>query len=215
MSDYHVWPQETRLASSVRYSLPHKVKGAGGAEAIDQDIRDQLLKDCDQVLGEVGGTVHQIIISGDVAFSGQPDEYATAREWLGKLEQKVKCAPDAIRMVCGNHDIDRGVAKNSQGIRDIQAKLRSEDLDKLNDYIKGIVECPFGGPAAYSPLANYNRFAESPYRSNLRRKLQQGKSGTAHETDGGSGQAGSHVRSRSVPGRPRELLVGRCFTTKR
>lgn len=143
------------------------VKGAGGADAIDHDIRDQLLKDCDRVLGEVGGTVHQIIISGDVAFSGQPDEFTKARDWLALLEQKLNCAPDAIRMVCGNHDIDRGVAKNSRGIRDIQARLRSEPVEMLNDYIREIVECPHGGPATFEPLANYNRFAESPYRSHF------------------------------------------------
>lgn len=144
-----------------------KVKGIGGAEAIDQDIRDQLLKDCDRILGDVGGTVHQIIISGDVAFSGQPDEYNTAREWIAKLGHKVNCAPDAIRMVCGNHDIDRGVAKSSQSIRDIQERLRKEPVATLSDYIKAIVECPHGGPAAFGPLSNYNRFAESPYQSHF------------------------------------------------
>lgn len=145
----------------------HKVKGSGGTEAIDQDIRDQLLKDCDRVLPTVGGVVHQIIISGDIAFSGQPDEYDKARDWLAKLEQKVNCAPDAIRMVCGNHDVDRGVARTSQNIRDIQAKLRSLPVEHLNDYVKAIVECPHGGPAAFGPLANFNRFAESPYGSHF------------------------------------------------
>lgn len=68
----------------------------------------------------IGEEVHQglvpdlIAITGDLAFSGKPEEYALAREWLdGELWSVLSqdlAAPlprDRLLLVPGNHDVDR------------------------------------------------------------------------------------------------------------
>ncbi len=74
-------------------------------------VRDQLIRDIRERAERIDpalARVDFVVFSGDLAFSGKPDEYKTARQHL--LEpalDAVGLKPDRLFMVPGNHDLDR------------------------------------------------------------------------------------------------------------
>ncbi len=54
-----------------------------------------------------------VVITGDLAFAGRPDEYTLARAWLEDLWPVLTTDPaaplpqDRLLLVPGNHDVDR------------------------------------------------------------------------------------------------------------
>lgn len=85
---------------------------------------DTILKPVDKVVSAINadwvGVNHiYIIISGDIAFSGQKDEYIKAQEWINSLlleiQEKIKL-PTSIYLVPGNHDCD---FSKSLGVRKV------------------------------------------------------------------------------------------------
>jgi len=61
-----------------------------------------------------------VIMSGDLAFSGQPGEFRTAElRLLDPLQEALKLTRDRIILVPGNHDVDRALVD-----QDLEAGLR-------------------------------------------------------------------------------------------
>jgi predicted MPP superfamily phosphohydrolase len=50
-----------------------------------------------------------VLVSGDVAYSGQPQEYVLAAEFMHKLASRLSLEPDMFFFVPGNHDVDRHI----------------------------------------------------------------------------------------------------------
>ena len=71
-----------------------------------------------------------ILVTGDVAFSGHAEEYATARRWLLEVAGSVGLGPDRVFVVPGNHDVNR-TADDDRDTRRLVQTLRSgaESLD--------------------------------------------------------------------------------------
>lgn len=127
----------------------------GTAQDPNFHLRNELLRDLRQQCDRIGPPV-VIIVSGDVAFSGDPEEFAFATEWL---ERVCDACGGSLRLVfvCpGNHDVVREQAdrnlvqlihnaiKNAQDTNDEIAKqLRDKDARRL----------------LYESLDNYNAFA--------------------------------------------------------
>jgi predicted MPP superfamily phosphohydrolase len=62
-----------------------------------------------------GARVDVILVTGDVAFSGNgvaDDEYARARAWLFAVGKAAGVAPASIFLVPGNHDVNRSVDRD-------------------------------------------------------------------------------------------------------
>lgn len=66
-----------------------------------------------------GGKPDIIIVSGDIAHSGQPEEYVIAASFLDQILEVTGCTKNQLIVVPGNHDIDRnggsGLARTLQG----------------------------------------------------------------------------------------------------
>ena len=77
-----------------------------GTLVVHEDVRSALLLDA-SALAARRGKADLVIVGGDTAFRGEPDEYKRAGEWLDKLTEAVKCdAETDVRVVPGNHDCD-------------------------------------------------------------------------------------------------------------
>jgi predicted phosphodiesterase len=75
--------------------------------AWDADIvLRELLKDVRARLEE-GLRPDLILVSGDIAYSGQPAEYELARAFFDDLLAAVDLPPERLFLVPGNHDVDR------------------------------------------------------------------------------------------------------------
>lgn len=71
-------------------------------------LGDAWLASLDELRQE--GTVDLVCFTGDLANSGQADEYAVAGEWLTKSLSRLEVPRERLFLVPGNHDIDRSQA---------------------------------------------------------------------------------------------------------
>lgn len=74
-------------------------------------VLDALLATVDD-LRKHGRAVDLIFVTGDVAFSGRPEEYARAEAYLADLCAAAGLPRSAMHIVPGNHDVDRAAGEN-------------------------------------------------------------------------------------------------------
>lgn len=92
----------------VHLSDIHFGQEKGADLIIHDDVKERLIDDAEeQVRKHVAGPAKGLIVTGDVAYGGKPKEYADAGRWLDRLAKAVGCRPTAVKLVPGNHDIDR------------------------------------------------------------------------------------------------------------
>ncbi len=72
-----------------------------------------------------------IVVTGDIAFSGAAEQYASARAWLLDLAALLKLGLEHVFLVPGNHDVDRSMEKADRNVARLLRGLRAgaEDLD--------------------------------------------------------------------------------------
>jgi predicted MPP superfamily phosphohydrolase len=77
--------------------------------------------------------IDHIFVTGDIAFSAQPDEYTCARKWFEPIVKAAGVGFDRMRFVPGNHDVDRQAVKKSPLLRSAHhaARERRVELDEL------------------------------------------------------------------------------------
>jgi predicted MPP superfamily phosphohydrolase len=90
-----------------------------------QALLDDLVEQCRQT--------HRpdvLFVTGDIAFSGKPEQYAQARAWLDQVGRAVGIGPERMYVVPGNHDVDRSVDRD-RDVGRLLGALRSgqEPLD--------------------------------------------------------------------------------------
>ena len=122
---------------------------------IHDDVKRQLIEDARKVVRKLpGGVAHGILVTGDIAHSGKPEQYKQAGEWLDELAAAVQCEIYRIQMVPGNHDVDR----------DKESVSSSHILDVLkgggpSEYEK-IIDNETDRASLFSRFEAYERFSE-------------------------------------------------------
>lgn len=109
-------------------------KGDGELQ-INNDIKERLIDDCVDVLNsckpdKVGG----VLVTGDLAYAGKESEYEDAGRWLDRLTAAVGCKRTEVRIVPGNHDIDRSAI--TVGTGDMLENIAKFGQEKLDAYLK-------------------------------------------------------------------------------
>jgi hypothetical protein len=69
-----------------------------------------------------------ILVTGDIAWSGKPDQYADASKWLLDVAHRLDLAPNRIFVVPGNHDVDRSIDAD-RNVKRLLRGLRGGDDD--------------------------------------------------------------------------------------
>lgn len=102
------------------------------------------------------GSPDAIVISGDIAFAGDQDEFEFATDWLGKLCEACGCSMQSVFVVPGNHDVVRGLADQDlvQLIHG-QIKRSADPTAELAKYLSN----PAVSRLLYESLDNFNQFA--------------------------------------------------------
>lgn len=143
----------------VHLSDIHFKKGISGT-AMDPNsfIKKEFINDIAEQCRLIGESPAAIIISGDIAFAGQKEEYAAALSWLEEICSKSNTDLSKIFLVPGNHDIDRGMAENK-----VTASLR-KTINDSGDHareraLSGHLLDENAGAIIYKPLEQYNNFA--------------------------------------------------------
>jgi hypothetical protein len=79
----------------------------GDAHDVDNDVRNELERDLRNFMATRVQKLDGIIVSGDIAFGGQPEEFAYGRGWIERIRELVDCPTFGVMMTPGNHDVDR------------------------------------------------------------------------------------------------------------
>jgi predicted phosphodiesterase len=89
-----------------------------------QVLRDDLVEQCRQHRPDL------LFVTGDIAFSGKPEQYQQARAWLDDTGSAIGLAPERVFAVPGNHDVDRDVDRDRDTARLLrELRAGSENLD--------------------------------------------------------------------------------------
>ena len=120
---------------------------------IDRPVRDAILHDARSLRGQVG-SVHGILITGDIAYAGKAGEYNTALEWLAQLAEILNCEKEYLWCVPGNHDVDQSVLKENTAISAVHHRLR-QAADR-NVQLRKDLEVENTGRLVFSPLRAYS-----------------------------------------------------------
>ena len=130
---------------------------AKGQHKWDEDIVLRALLDDVRARVEDGLTPDVILVSGDIAFSGAPEEYALAGHFFDDLLKATSLPKTRLFIVPGNHDIDRQAISrgaiaiaSSSGSRQAVNEVLAVDVDRrltfrkfehyadfVNDYFEG------------------------------------------------------------------------------
>lgn len=138
----------------------------GGVLDADADIRYQLALDFQRKVAELG-QLDGILVTGDIAFSAQKDEYERASEWLAKLSGIGGMAAERVWTVPGNHDVDWTVIDSSELLQRLRTDLRQKDMREIDSELSALYQSdPQLRKLAYEPLHAYNAFA-APYRCEI------------------------------------------------
>jgi hypothetical protein len=142
-------------------------KKDGGTFKVNEDAKERLIDDAAAEIAKLGLKASGIILTGDIAYAGKPEQYLDAGEWLDRLTARIDCGRADIQMLPGNHDIDRDSISNSMrwmldSIRDegeaTLNRLLDNDSDRevlfqrfeaYRDFARGY-ECPLDCAGDYS-----------------------------------------------------------------
>lgn len=105
------------------------------------------------------GPVGAILIGGDVAFKGAPEEYATAWTWIQQLAIITKCPLERIFVVPGNHDVDRSIVAASVPAQNAQHMIASASPADREWRLTQQLDHAESGQSLFLSHAAYNEFA--------------------------------------------------------
>lgn len=138
----------------VHLSDIHFGQEKGADLIINSDAKERLIDDAqEQVKRYVSGPAKGIIVTGDIAFGGKAKEYEDAGKWLDRLAKAIGCPPTAVKLVPGNHDIDR--ERISASCAYLINEIIKGGEDKLNAFLKNEED----QRALYARFAAYHPFA--------------------------------------------------------
>ncbi len=127
----------------------------GTAQDPNFHLRNELVRDVQRQCALLGQP-DVIVVSGDVAFGGDPEEFAYATKWLATLCDACSASLETVFVVPGNHDVLRESAEQNlvQMIhREIKAAADPADV------IARQMRDPDARRLLYESLDNYNAFA--------------------------------------------------------
>jgi len=132
--------------------------GQDGPAEVDRDCdpREELITDCKRVVAELDGEVTGILISGDIAHSGDPEEYRRAREWIARLCEVLGIGEENVWIVPGNHDFNR--AMSTELWQSACGQLRNCPLDEIDVYLRRYLASD-DKDILLRPLGPYHEFA--------------------------------------------------------
>jgi len=122
----------------------------------DRPFRTRLIQDARERVKKLG-PVDAILVGGDIAFAGKPEEYQAALKWLFELADACGCDHSRIYVIPGNHDVDQDVIKKDVSVQNAQRAIISAS-NKERELLRQLQHVETG-PALLRPIGAYNDFA--------------------------------------------------------
>ena len=178
----------------------HFRKGeAGSTMDPNHHLRAKLVLDAKQQCAKLGAVPDAVLVSGDIAFSGDPEEYAFAQAWFEELCAECGCDVSTIFVIPGNHDVQRDVAKKPM-VQAAHKDIQNTEPHLLVGKLRGYLMDEDNGKQLYGPLENYNTFAGQylcsllpPERTKIERRYRLNDGSTLCVTGLNSAFVSSHA----------------------
>ncbi len=120
-------------------------------------LRNEILRDVAE-FREGRGPADLLVISGDTAFAGHPDEFEYATEWLKQVCQACGADFRNVFVVPGNHDVVRDIA-DGELVQLIHNRIKQTPENELKAKIADYLQNGEITSLLYKSLNNYNVFA--------------------------------------------------------
>jgi predicted phosphodiesterase len=133
---------------------------APGADSRVQDYqqRESLIEDVLEQKADLGG-YSAVLIAGDIADAGEPEQFAQADTFLRNLCTAVEIKPWNVWTVPGNHDVEDPVI-DALG-QELRERMRGTEQTSLDTVFAQILSNPNEGPVLLTPLQRYLEFADA------------------------------------------------------
>jgi len=118
-------------------------------------LRNELVRDVVHQCTQLGAP-DAIVISGDIAFAGEPEEYSFATDWLAGLCNACGCPMASVFVVPGNHDVVRQRAERNL-VQMVHRAIKTADNPSAEIAMQ--LREPDARRLLYESLDNYNQFA--------------------------------------------------------
>lgn len=124
----------------------------------NRHLRNELVIDARDMCRKLGKSPSAILISGDIAFAGHPDEYKFALTWLETLAQECGTSIESVFVIPGNHDVVRKTAARPI-VQTLHNAIKQSSPLTRDAHIRGLLLDTETSDLLYSPLDEFNSFA--------------------------------------------------------
>lgn len=125
----------------------------------DRPYRTRMIQDA-RTRTDTLGPVEAILVGGDIAFKGDPQEYVAAFAWFKDLAEACGCPLERVFVIPGNHDVDRSIIARTPSTRNAQQAIKQALHQHREPELRTQFTDPDTGRALLAPLAAYNDFAK-------------------------------------------------------
>ena len=121
-------------------------------------LRSELLRDAIAQCQRIRAVPDAVLVSGDVAFAGDPDEFAYALSWLDELCRGCGTKLSAVFVVPGNHDVIRSIASRPL-VQALHRDIKNTSEGALEGLLRGLLSDQKSSRLLYEALGPFNGFA--------------------------------------------------------
>lgn len=147
----------------------HFRRRSGAVTDIDEDLRNELVLDAG-LFADSNEKPDGILISGDIAFSGQKDEYETAKKWTNQLCEAVGRDGLFVWCVPGNHDVDQSKVRNGPILETLHQALRNAGEKEIDELLDKYLRDASAGTSLFSTIDGYNKWFARNYECEITRE---------------------------------------------
>jgi hypothetical protein len=144
----------------------------------NRGLRSDIVRDVKVMRDKLGRNADGIWLTGDIAFAGQAEEYAFAKQWLeSELCPAAGCSMENVFVIPGNHDVDRKAEGGPASVM-VRGALRDTPAAAVDAEISKWMRDSTSSRVIFAPIENYNRFAAQflcalrPYADNDKDKVK-------------------------------------------
>ncbi len=133
---------------------------AGSAMDLDHHLRNVLVRDAQEQCAALEAVPDAILVSGDIAYAGDAEEYNFAQTWLEALCKACGCEDTRnVVVIPGNHDVQQDVTRKIT-VEAIHNDIKAtKNQRQLPGKLKRCLEDEDAGKLLYTSTVNYNDFA--------------------------------------------------------
>ncbi|EHI99072.1 metallophosphoesterase [Clostridium sp. DL-VIII] len=125
----------------------------------NDDLRNEMIRDIEKNAKKELKNVKGILVCGDIAYSGQEEEYDIADNFLKNILNIFDLYEKDIYCVPGNHDIDQNIPNKSISVYNAQKFIEEQKNDDVDWALRKFNNDKYIQNPLLYPIKEYNKFS--------------------------------------------------------